>query len=219
MLEKITGVRNIHLLRITGLVKSDYNCGLKVFYVDRLMKNAKETVMSSNQWGGCTNRSAPAFTTRRLMTFESTRIMHKTIPAGSADKSNCFDDLTPTLTDAVNKKKGMDGVTCRCDNRVMEGIKCNIITSFGISKSSYSTNPGDTQHSGNIQGKASVVGEWTLIAKSILVPYETKMREAGNFFTMISADYGITTEQDMQLDCPSVAHWDYVVTFAAEVRF
>ena len=53
-----------------------------------------------------------------------------------------------------------------------------------------------------IQGKASVVGEWTLAANSILVPYETNIREEGNFFNMISADYGITMEQmvDMFVD-------------------
>ena len=46
------------------------------------------------------------------------------------------------------------------------------------------------------------VGEWTLVANSMLLPYETKTREAGNFFTMISADYGITMERmvDMFVD-------------------
>ena len=44
-------------------------------------------------------------------------------------------------------------------------------TSYNVSKSFYSTNPGDTTHSGKIQGKANVVGEWTLTANSMLVLY------------------------------------------------
>ena len=194
MLEKITGVRHIHLSRITGLVEPDYNYVLKVLYADHLRKNAEETGLSGNQWGGLASKSAPACATHRLMTYESSRIMHKTVTIGSANKSNCFDCLTPLLTDAVNKKKGMDGITYRCDNKVMEGMRRNVKTSFGVSKSFYNTNHGDTQHSGKIQSKASVIGEWTLVANSMLVPYETKMRETGNSFTMTSADYGITME-------------------------
>ena len=147
MLENITGVRHIHLLQIIGLVDTDYNCGLKILYVNRLMKNAEETGLSGNQWGGRAIRSAPACATRRFMTYQSSRIMHKTIAIGSADKSNCFDCLTPLLTNAVNKKKGMDRITCRCDNKVMEGMKRNVKTAFGVSKSFYNTNHGDTQHS------------------------------------------------------------------------
>ena len=81
-------------------------------------------------------------------------------------------------------------------------MKHNVKTSFGVFKLFYNTNPGNTQHSRKIQGKAIVVGEWTLVTNSLLVPYETKMSEAGNYFTMISADYGITMEPmvDMFVD-------------------
>ena len=180
MLEKITGVRHIHLLRIIGLVEPHYNCGLKILHADRLMKNAEETGLSGNQWGDRANRSAPACATRRLMTYESSRIMHKTIAIASADKSNCFDCLTPSATDAVNKKKGMDGITCRCDNKFMEGMKRNVKTAFGVSKFFYNANHGDTQHSRKIQGEASVVGEWTRVANSMLFPYETKTLTTGS---------------------------------------
>ena len=90
MLEKVAGVRHIHLLRIIGLVKPDYNCGLKVLYVDRLMKTDEKSGLSTNQWEGRANRSAPVCATRRLMTFESSRIMCKTMTIGPADKSNYF---------------------------------------------------------------------------------------------------------------------------------
>ena len=78
MLEKITGVRHIHLLRIVGLVEPDYNCGLKILYADRLMKNAEETGLPTYQWGGCANRSAQVCANRLLVTFESSQIMHRT---------------------------------------------------------------------------------------------------------------------------------------------
>ena len=86
------------------------------------MKNAEESGLSGNQWGGRANSRTPACATRRLMTYESSHIMHKTVAIGSADKSNYFDRLTPLLTDTVNKKKGMDGITCRCDNKVVAGM-------------------------------------------------------------------------------------------------
>ena len=111
------------------------------------MKNTEETGLPGNQWGGRANRSAPACATRRLMTYESSRIMHKAVIIGSADKLNCFDRLIPLLTNTVNKKKGIDGVTCRSDNEVMAGMQRNVKTAFCVSKSFYSTNNGDIQHS------------------------------------------------------------------------
>lgn len=102
MLEKLAGVRHINLVRIIGIVEPDYNCGLRVIYADRLLKNAEKSGLSTNHWGGRANRSAPACATRKLLTFESAQIMRKTIGNGSADKSNCFDRLTSQVTDAVN---------------------------------------------------------------------------------------------------------------------
>ena len=120
--------------------------------------------------------------------------MSRTICNGSADKSNCFDRLTPQVTDAVTKKKGMTDTICRCDNSVMSGMRRNVKTASGVSEQTYQTEPGDTIQSGKIQGKASVVGEWTLTANSMLVPYEKKMMHARNYFIMSSVDYGINME-------------------------
>ena len=42
MLEKTKGVKQIHVMRIIGLVEADLNCALKILYSQRLMLNAKE---------------------------------------------------------------------------------------------------------------------------------------------------------------------------------
>ena len=50
MLEKLAGVKIIHLMRIIGLVEADFNCVLKILYSERLMKNAEDAVISADQW-------------------------------------------------------------------------------------------------------------------------------------------------------------------------
>ena len=56
MLEKHTGVKQIHLMRNIGLVEADFNCALKILYSERLMKNAEDASISVDQWGGRKNR-------------------------------------------------------------------------------------------------------------------------------------------------------------------
>lgn len=202
MLKKLTGVRHIHLMRIIGLVEPDYNCGLKFYYADRLMKNAEASGLSSNQLGGRANRSAPACATRKLLTLESSRITKTSIGFGSADKSNCFDRLTNEITNVVSKKRGMSQTTCDCDNKVMDGMERSVKTAAGVSAQSYKTEPGDIKQSGKVQDKASVVCQWTLTADKMLVTYERKMIETSNHFRMTSADYDteIARMVDMYVD-------------------
>ena len=49
MLEKLNGVKKIHLMRIIGLVEADFNCALKILYSDRLMKNPEDAGISADQ--------------------------------------------------------------------------------------------------------------------------------------------------------------------------
>ena len=85
-------------------------------------------------------------------------------------------------------------------------MKRNVKTAYGVSKSSYRTNPGDTKQSGKIQDKASVISEWTLTANSMLILYEKKVREAGNFFAMTSADYGLSMEHMVHMFVDDANH-------------
>ena len=64
ILEKLAGVKKIHLMRIIGLVEGDFNCALKILYSEQLMKNAEDVSISADQWGGRKNRDAIACATR-----------------------------------------------------------------------------------------------------------------------------------------------------------
>ena len=52
MLEKKPEVRKIHLMRIIGLVKADFNIALKILFTRRLMPQAERLGMTPDQHGG-----------------------------------------------------------------------------------------------------------------------------------------------------------------------
>ena len=60
MLEKKPGVRQIHILRIIGLMEACWNAYLKWAYNKHIMPNAEKAGLSSNQWGGRRGRGAIA---------------------------------------------------------------------------------------------------------------------------------------------------------------
>jgi len=63
ILEKKWGVQKIHLMRIIGLVKADFNTALKIVFVQKLMWQAENSDITPDQWGGRPDRSAPNYAT------------------------------------------------------------------------------------------------------------------------------------------------------------
>jgi hypothetical protein len=70
MLEKKTGQRKIHIMRIICLFEADFNSALKWYFSQHIMPNAEISGLSPDQWGGRVNRSAPACAMRKLITWE-----------------------------------------------------------------------------------------------------------------------------------------------------
>jgi hypothetical protein len=52
MLEKKKGIRNIHMLRIIGLIEADFNMALKFYFAYKMMENAERDGLTDEQWGG-----------------------------------------------------------------------------------------------------------------------------------------------------------------------
>ena len=73
MLEKKPGVRKIHIMRIICLFEADFNTLLKWMFNKHIMPNAEKSGLSTNQWGGRNNRSAPACAMHKLLSWEYAR--------------------------------------------------------------------------------------------------------------------------------------------------
>jgi hypothetical protein len=82
MLEKNRGLRQIHRLRIIGLVEADFNTALKIFMAKKLVQNAEKTDLTEEQWAR-PNRTAMDPALRKLLGFEYSRIMYVTLMSSS----------------------------------------------------------------------------------------------------------------------------------------
>ena len=105
MLEKLAGVKKIHLMRMIGLVEADFNCALKILYSERLMKNAEDAGISADQWGGRKNRDAIACATRRRLTWDYINIRKVIAFVGAADAVSCFDRVDRPYATVVSRKR------------------------------------------------------------------------------------------------------------------
>jgi hypothetical protein len=90
MLEKKRGLRQIHRLRIIGLVEADFNTALKIFFAKKLISNAEKTDLTDEQWAR-PNRTAIVPAIRKLLGFEYARIMYITLVFFANDATACFD--------------------------------------------------------------------------------------------------------------------------------
>ena len=133
MIEKSEGVRKIHLMRIIGLIEADFNCVLKIMYSNRLMTSAETARISPHQWGGRKNRDAPTCATCGLLSFESVRIMKKTIIACSADAASCFDRVCSVYASVLCMKKRMTKSCCKCASQVVCKLHHSVKTNDGVS--------------------------------------------------------------------------------------
>ncbi len=52
MLEKKKGIRQIHQLRIIGLVEADFNTALKFYFARQMISNSELTTLTDEQRGG-----------------------------------------------------------------------------------------------------------------------------------------------------------------------
>lgn len=176
MLEKKFGVRQIHLMRIIGLVEADFNTALKILFAKQLMTNAEKAGISSDQWGGRANRSAPDCATRKLLTWEDARISKKNVGSFFGDLASCFDRMKTSISNVVAAKKGMPASVGEARSLTVRGMQRHVRTAGGTSTVTYREDPDDVPLSGEIQGKGDVMGLWTLVSDSILAVHRQLTR-------------------------------------------
>jgi len=95
VLEKKLGVQKIHIMRIIGLVVvvADFNTALEIIFAQKLMWQAENLGISPDQWGGCSNRSAPDCATQKLITWEMARYCKTLLASFFGDLASCFDRM------------------------------------------------------------------------------------------------------------------------------
>jgi hypothetical protein len=167
MLEKVKGLRQIHRLRIIGLLEADFNTALKFLFAKKLMKNAEMTDLCHEQWAR-SNRTAMDPALRKVLGFEYSRIMYVTITLLANDMTACFDRMVPDISSIIARKYGMSKNVMRARNQIIEQMQHHIRTSHGESAEYYTHQPGDKRLAGEIQGKGDVATLFALESLTIL---------------------------------------------------
>ena len=96
MLEKKPGVKNIHMLRIIGLVCPEFNTALSYFSCfigHQGQKNFEVTQPTEEQHGSRCNRQSIDAAMLKLLTMETACIGMPTIAMTQNDKKNCSDRI------------------------------------------------------------------------------------------------------------------------------
>eukprot|EP00956_Cyclotella_meneghiniana_P036769 scaffold130371_cov40-Cyclotella_meneghiniana.AAC.1 len=172
MLEKKPGVRQIHILRIIGLMEACWNAYLKWAYNKHVMPNAEKAGLSSNQWGGRRGRGAIACAMRKLMTWEYFRFVKETVLSFPGDLQSNFDRMIPSFNSIISMKYGMSRNAARCRAATVEAFERSIRTAAGTSERIYRHEEGDVKLGGEIQGKPDNMQLWAMESSLLLNMHE-----------------------------------------------
>ncbi|KAL7531035.1 hypothetical protein ACHAXR_003811 [Thalassiosira sp. AJA248-18] len=107
MLEKKKGIRQIHQMRIIGLVEADFNTALKLFFAKQMVANSERTTLTEEQWGGRPGRTATEPALRKMLSFEYGCVMYVTMALFANDAVACFDRMVPNISTLIARKYGV----------------------------------------------------------------------------------------------------------------
>jgi len=168
MLEKKEGVRQIHQLRIIGLVEADFNTALKIFFAKQMVANSERTTLTEEQWGGRPGRTATDAAMRKMLAFEYGRVLYVTIALFANDAVACFDRMVPNISTLLALKYGVQPNVMRSRNAVMSKMTHGVRTKHGDSTSTYCQLEDEPQVAGETQGKGDVACIWSLLSHTLL---------------------------------------------------
>ena len=204
MLEKKKGVRQIHQLRIIGIVEGDFNTALKILFARRLMKMAEATGMSDEQWGSRANRTSTDAALRKMMAFEYGRYMKATIAMFANDQTACFDRMWPEISNVVAGSFGCDINVRKCRAKTKEAMVRHCKTGLGVSKKHYTS----YRIKGETQGLADVASIWAMKSSQLLTAHSFLYN--GIHLPGVNGKTGIKRNND--------AYVDDVDTYAASME-
>ena len=154
MLEKKKGVRQIHMLRIIGLLEADFNTALKYFFAvqmqDSLEKNGS---LAKDQWG-CRRhvQCIDAYMTK-LCTHEASRSKRQGMAEGIHDCRACYDRMAPATSNLFGLKQNVAASVLVSRAKTIEASHRSVKISTGVSKKTYCQIKGDHPIDGEVQGK------------------------------------------------------------------
>ena len=168
MLEKKKGVRQIHQLRIIGLLEADFNTALKYFARELSRKMEESGELSDEQWGSRHDRTSIDAAIVKLLTFETARAKKSTIGMIYYDCASCFDRMPLALSNLLLRKNRFDEGILLAREDAITGMQRHVRTGLGTSEDFYSEKPGEPSLCGEIQGKADVPSLFTASSSAML---------------------------------------------------
>ena len=154
MLEKKPGVRNIHMLRIIGLVCPEFNTALSYFIGHLGQRNFEQTGPTEEQHGSRRNRQSIDAAMLKLLTMETARAGMRTIAMTQYDEKNCFDRIFRQNSNIFAQKAGISKNILTARTLVKDNMKRRVKTGLGITEGTYHQVDGEPTLDGEIQGTA-----------------------------------------------------------------
>ncbi|KAL3796822.1 hypothetical protein ACHAWO_002060 [Cyclotella atomus] len=162
------GVRNIHLLRIIGLLEADFNTALKYFFAKKMMTNAEHIGISDEQWGSRKHRSSVDAAMLKLLMFETARVKRATLAGTYYDLVANYDRIFKSISNLFAQRCGMDKNILRARALVIENMRRRVKTALGTSTESYGQEPNEPKVGGEVQGKGDVPSLWCVQSNTLL---------------------------------------------------
>ena len=139
LLEKKTGRPFIHKFRAIHIVEGDLQFIARYFYAHRMMKNAEERgLVSDEQYSGRKGRMAQSVVINKLCYYNISHQLQMSCAFMDDDARACYDRIVTCLSSAECRKWGISYNVASFTNKFIESQKYHVRSAYGISKNSYS---------------------------------------------------------------------------------
>jgi hypothetical protein len=173
MLEKDTGSPKLHRLRVTHLLKTDFNLLVKIIIARRFVWHGeKHGAFGEAQAGGRPGRSANDIILQKELTHN---LAHRTLTSLAMmenDATACFDRMIPSLVNIALRTNGVPEAIARLLGTTLVNMRCRVKTKLGISTRHCSHSQAAPTH-GTGQGSAGSMAFWLLISTTLFDIMET----------------------------------------------
>lgn len=165
-------------LRVIHLYEADWNLILKYFIAHKLYKTAAtQGTISTEQSGGCPNRSAIDEATKTVLLYKTCRLQRRTSGIMYNDAKACFDRVIENISNLSCMREVLPIEIAKLHNQTFKNIKYHIKHKGGIDHKPNQHSQTDPFY-GVGQGSGDAGARWGLVSDCIIRAYNKQSSDA-----------------------------------------
>jgi hypothetical protein len=173
MLEKMFGCALITKLQSILLMEADFNATNKIIYGQRMLQQARQYKLISEEIYSEWNRLADDGTLAKVLFFDIVRQTRRSAGISSVDADNCYDWIAHPIASMVFQSLGVPREAATSMLSTIQDMRFYLQTGFGDS-TAYASSMRGKKTQGMCQGNGAAPAGWTVTSITMIEAHKRK---------------------------------------------